>query len=103
VARNNVWVTSRVRDYSLQNCSEANRTLPSGYIGAKVAGYRDGLYCGESAWYYSNVATSGWALTATECSNPAGTQAFNTQGFGRFWTGTTYTGFLTVTSPSQNY
>src|SRR5436309_4543274 len=50
--------------YTNGTCGTTNITLPSGYLGSQVSGYRDdgfgGVFCGISSIYYSNVATSAW-------------------------------------------
>ncbi len=89
-------------------CSSSSRTVKSGYLGGKVAGYRDGAYCGITNALYSNTATWGFAVASNVCSNPSGTQAFHTLGYGAIYNdgsqggATEYTWF-TRTSPSQNY
>jgi hypothetical protein len=100
VAQNYAQTVSR--NYIPYSCSGASHTVPSGYLGTLVYGYRDGSFCGSSGIYYSNVATSAWQLWATECSNPAGSQTFKTLGFGYTWDGSGYSSF-SVWSPAQNY
>jgi hypothetical protein len=58
----------------------ASRVVCAGCLGSKVRGYRDGAYCGTTTIYWSNVATAGWQLWSTLCSNPSGTQFFHTIG-----------------------
>ena len=84
-------------------CNQSNITLPSGYLGTQVAGYRDGTLCGFSQVYYSTVATSAWQLWITLCSNPSGLQTFYSAGWPYGWNGTGYTSGGSTTSPSQNY
>ena len=63
----------------------SNLTLPSGYLGARAQGYRDGQYCGQSSWSYSNVAAWGWQVWVWACSNPSGLQEFYTRANGKLW------------------
>lgn len=86
------------------NCTGANQSLPSGWIGTYVSGYRDGAYCGSNGWSYSTVATSAWQVWVALCTNPAGTQTFHTVGAGKAWDSSgQYYGGVFHNSPSQNY
>lgn len=100
-ARNYNQVVSK--NYVANSCSGGNRSLPSGYLGTQVAGYRDGAFCGISTAYYSTTNTSAWQLWITLCNNPAGTQVFYSRGWPYGWNGSSYVTGLGVTSPSQNY
>jgi len=98
-ARNYNQALSKVWNYGA--CG-ASRVLPATFLGSAVYGYRDGNYCGNSGYYYSTVATAGWQLWATMCSNPAGSQSFHTVGTSL---GKAGSGYLagSVTSPAQSY
>lgn len=48
------------------------------YLGIKIHGYKDGAWCGNSNWSYSNVVSAGWNLWMTICNNPSGSQIFKT-------------------------
>jgi len=86
------------------NCSGTTRTLPSGWLGVFVEGYRDGAYCGSSGWYYSSQATWAWQLWITLCSNPSGQQSFVSYASGAGYDGSTgYYRSSPVASPAQNY
>lgn len=102
VARNYGQMVSK-NYLGTSSCGGANRTLPSGYLGIGVEGYRNGALCGFSGIYYSNVATSAWQLWITLCSNPSGTQDFYTRAIGYGWSGSGYVQSSGVYSPSQNY
>jgi len=88
-------------------CGPTNITLPSGYLGTQVSGYRDdgsgGVYCGISSIYYSTVATSAWQLWITLCSNPSGLQAFYSVGYPYGFDGAGYVSGRGTTSPRQSY
>jgi hypothetical protein len=89
--------------YTNGTCGPTNITLPSGYLGTQVSGYRGGVFCGVSSIYYSTVATSAWQLWITLCSNPSGLQAFYSVGWPFGFNGSGYTSGGGTTSPSQNY
>jgi hypothetical protein len=106
VARNYGQTVMKVFSGS-PSCSTANRSLPSGWIGTRLSGYRSGSYCGTTGVLYSNVATSAWQVWSYICSNPSGTQSFYTRTWGYLWTGNgPDNGYLPggpVLSPTQNY
>lgn len=79
------------------------RPLASGYLGVYLQGLRDGFVCGNTGWIYSNVNTHYWQIWSNLCSNPAGSQSFDTLTSGRVWTGSGYTGMPSQWSPTQNY
>lgn len=90
------------KNYVAGACSGASKTLPSGWLAVENWGYKDGAYCGTSGRSYSSVATAAWQLWISLCSNPAGTQSFNTRVWATAWVGNGYLGGP-VLSPSQNY
>ena len=101
VARNYMQTVSR--NYISGSCSGASHSVPSGYLGTSLYGYKDGSGCGYSGIYYSTVATSAWQLWITMCSNPSGTQTFYTLGYGWFYNTGGYDLIGGFQSPSQNY
>lgn len=101
VAQNYAQTVSR--NWISGSCNGASKVVPSGYLGTDLWGYRDNSSCGYTGIYYSNVATAAWQLWATECSNPAGSQAFKTLGFGYYWNGSSYFFIGGFYSPAQNY
>jgi hypothetical protein len=92
---------------SAQNCTAPNYSVPSGWIGTHLDGWRSSggvdTYCGDTGIYYSTSATSAWQLWSYLCSNPSGTQSFFGYAHGVFWNGSGYTYTGNVLSPSQNY
>lgn len=60
------------------DCTGSFRTVGSGYLGAGVHGYRNGAYCGGSGIYWNDVSTGGWQLWIAMCTNPSGSQYFET-------------------------
>jgi hypothetical protein len=101
VAKNYMQTVSR--NFITGSCAGGSHTVPSGFLGTSLYGYKDGSSCGGSGIYYSTVATSAWQLWITMCSNPAGTQAFKTLGYGWFYNSLDYDLIGGFTSPIQNY
>jgi hypothetical protein len=94
--------STRVYDTSGLNC-DGSWSLPTGWIGVTLDGYRDGSFCGTSGYEYTSQAT--WQKTYSEntCTDPAGSQAFNTVVFGRVYNGSSgYHNIPGVSGPSQN-
>jgi hypothetical protein len=87
-------------DYT--SCTTAH-ALSAGWLGAYASGYRDGAYCANTGWAYSSTLTHSFGVGAHLCSNPAGSQAFNTIAISKKWTGTGYLTYSSTASPSQNY
>ena len=102
-AKNYHVMLEKLRDYDIQDCTEPNRQLVNGYIGAYVSGYRDGAYCGTSGWLYTSTTTEQKTVVVTLCTNPAGVQVFRSVGWGRTWDGDEYWTTPSQTSPNQNY
>ena len=69
------------------SCTSPVNYLPAGWIGVKVEGFRDGVSCGVSSWYYSSQVAWGWQLWITMCSNPSGSQDFQTRSWLRYYDG----------------
>lgn len=59
-------------------CTNPHSNLDPNNMRVKVKGYRSGTFCGASNWYSNNVRTYGWQLWIQLCSDPSGTQAFDT-------------------------
>jgi hypothetical protein len=101
-ASNTGVVTSYFADYPW--CQAADqRPLGGGYLGLKLWGYKDGAYCGNTAWHYSSTTTHYWQIWSSLCPNPAGLQDFNTLASGKVWDGDEYLVPPNITSPSQSY
>lgn len=84
------------------SCALPLVTMPTGWIGVQVWGYRDGSVCAQSAFWYSNAPSTSWWVRQQLCSNPAGTQEFKTRAFGALFDGDFYQWWL-ANSPIQNY
>lgn len=87
------------------NCSTA-QNQPSGHLGIRIIGLMDGGFC--SSWTgYAYNSSSAWsmALGGKLCSNPSGSQAFQTMAQSRKWVASAggYSTYSTVISPAQNY
>lgn len=85
------------------SCNPPNRNVPSGFIGTSIRGWRNGAYCGATAWSYSNVSTSAWQVWAQLCDNPSGSQVFSSDVRGKYWKSSGYSLTNWVSGPSQNY
>lgn len=77
VAQKN-WVASG-------NCLGSPRVVGISYLGIKLNGYRDGAWCGNTNWWWNSAAASSLYLWATLCTNPSGTQIFETWMEGNWW------------------
>lgn len=86
-------------------CWSDNNSRPSGWLGTKAIGLRDGGYCGTTGWYYNSSSTWMFGVGSHLCSNPGGVQEFYTKADTRAWNSSTtsYVDYLQITSPSQNY
>lgn len=103
-ARNYGQVNAYTNGGGAHDCEGSVNSLPAGWIGVRVEGYRDGGLCGSSAWFYSSVATDNWQLYATMCTNPAGSQNFHSRSFINVYKGDSYTGALIGPwSPVEGY
>jgi hypothetical protein len=95
---------SHVRAHNGSLCTSPLRVLPTGWLGVRAHGLRDGTYCGDTSWWSSNRADSAWWVKQQLCSNPAGTQEFWTVADTRMFDGSSgYFTHLNIESPSQNY
>jgi hypothetical protein len=94
-ARNYGQVLAYTNGGGSHDCLGATNSLPAGWIGIKVEGFRDGGLCGTSSYYFSSQAASNWQLWITLCSNPAGNQNFQSRSFINIYTGAGYTGGIT--------
>ncbi len=105
VANNNAYIES---DTDPHDCNTSYAyTMASGYLGANADGYKNGAYCGSTGYYYTSGAASGFGVGQQLCSNPAGSQTFDTVATGTIWdyvSGTwQYVYTNSLTSPNQNY
>lgn len=92
----------RVYDSIGNDCS-GSRTLPAGWLGVTLDGYKSGAFCGTTNYYYSPSATWIYEIGALNlCSNPSGTQTFHTNVFGRVYQGSFYYNIPGISSPGQN-
>jgi hypothetical protein len=99
----NTGVTTSYFNHTTHCQAADQRALASGYLGTKLYGYIDSTFCGQTNWYYSNVATHYWQIWSNLCANPSGSQWFFTQTFGRVFDGSGYLDFSKQNSPAQNY
>lgn len=90
---------------SPSSCFSQVAELDAGWMGINAKGYRDGAYCGQTGTQYTAAKSWTWSASATLCSNPAGSQAFHTAGFGKIWIyqDGAYYDQAGVSSPNQNY
>ncbi len=94
--------STRVYDNLPGNC-EGSRNLPIGWIGVTLDGYRDGSFCGTSGYEFTSSATWQKTYFQNTCSDPAGSQAFHTNVFGRVNNGNGGVHNIPgVSSPGQN-
>lgn len=100
VADNKAYTRTAV---NFNKCGSPVQSLPSGYLGARADGYRDGAYCGTTDYYYNSSSTYVFGVGSHLCSNPSGTQTFYTQARGRLWNGSGYSYLGSQASPNQNY
>jgi hypothetical protein len=62
-------------------CTNGTVEVEPSEIGVKVKGYRSGVLCGASNWYYNTVYAFGWQLWIQLCSDQSGYQAFHTDAY----------------------
>lgn len=108
-------IVSTARDYGQINsynngggahdCAGPVTALPNGYIGVAVEGFMNGASCGQpSMFFYNTAPADNWQLYDTRCSNPPGTQNFQSLSYGSIYDGTRYFGpYSGPMSPSQPY
>lgn len=78
-------------------------TLPAGWLGVTHDAYRDGGFCGTTFYRYTDTATSGIGYQSINlCSNPAGSQVFHSNVFGKIYNGSTYLNISGLAGPAQN-
>ena len=98
------YMQTVIKHYASNSCAGSSYTVPSGWIGSKVNGYKDGTICGQSSIHYSTVNTSAWQLWQAACSNPPGVQTWKTHGYGYYLhAGSTYYQIGPIISPNQPY
>jgi hypothetical protein len=78
------------------------KTLPSGWLAVTLDGYRNGSFCGTTYYQYSTTSTSAFGVATSLCSNPSGSQTFNTNVFGRVYNGSAYVNLPGIAGPAQN-
>ena len=91
--------------FSAGACSTA-QTVPSGHIGVRIRGWRNGGICANWGLYNYNSGTAhAIGVGGKLCSNPAGSQDFQTQANSHRWSTDCGCYFVhsLVTSPAQNY
>ena len=62
--------------------------LPAGWIGVNVGEFKNGGFCGETGYQFSNTAADGWSTGSSLCGYPPGT--FVTGTFGCISNGSSY-------------
>lgn len=105
ITTTSTYATNEGANYSRDNSGgvcDGAETLPAGWLGVTLDGYRDGSFCGTTNYYYSDSATAGFGVTTSLCSNPSGTQEFHTTVFGRIYMGAGYLDISGIAGPSQN-
>lgn len=97
----------QMRSYnnSGDDCDGPFNTLPAGWMGVNVHGYRNNGFCSSTSYIWTNVATYGWQVSDNLCSNPAGQQEFYTHTYGAAYDGQgeEYYYLDVVVSPKQSY
>jgi hypothetical protein len=84
-------------------CSSTN-SKPPGYLGVRIRGVRDGGFCSSwTGWAVNASTTWSMGLGGYLCTNPGGTQEFQTYAESKFWYSSGYIHFTQTVSPSQNY
>jgi hypothetical protein len=61
------------------DCVGSGNTMPTGWLGVSVEGYRNGVFCGQSSVYTNTQPAWNWMLWINVCSNPSGLQNFQTR------------------------
>jgi hypothetical protein len=104
VADNRAWIRSA---FSPNHCGAPVYWMPSGYLGIRAWGYRDGFVCTSTGFYYNSSSQYEFGVGAVLCGNPAGSQVFHTSADAQVWTliggSWQYTFVGSVSSPNQNY
>lgn len=79
-------------------------TVSAGWLGAKAYVSRDGAYCGATAEVYNTGSTSLLGVGGQVCSNPSGSQVFETMSQHFLWDDK-YDNYVDgwTASPRQNY
>jgi hypothetical protein len=104
VARNYGAVYAYLNGGGPHDCLGTGHVLPAGWIGVKVEGFKDGVSCGISSWYFSSQAAWGWQLWITMCPNPTGQQQFQSRSYINVYLGDAYSGpFTGPISPVATY
>lgn len=105
VAQNRAYIESNTDPHRCNTSYAYN--MPGGYIGANADGYINGSYCGSTGFYYNSGPASGFGVGAQLCSNPAGSQVFDTVATETIWdyvySTWQYVYTNSLTSPNQNY
>ncbi len=84
-------------------CTSTN-SKPSGYLGIRIRGVRDGgLWSSWTSWAVNSSTTWSMGVGGKLCSNPSGTQEFQTEAESKFWYSSGYIHFTKTVSPAQNY
>jgi hypothetical protein len=103
VARSYGQINAYVNGGGAHDCVGTANSVPSGWLGVQVSGYRDGALCSTSSFYYSTSAANNWQLYVTLCSNPSGTQEFYSRSTIKAYDGQSYWQSTGPFSPIQNY
>jgi len=103
VARNYGQVLAYDNGGGAHDCVGTVNSMPTGWIGVAVEGYRDGVYCATSQSYFNSSPASNWQLWATMCTNPSGIQNFQTVSLIFAYDGSSYRTGVGPTSPAQGY
>jgi hypothetical protein len=66
---------------STNACSQPAGTVDAHMLFIRLAGYRDGVYCGTTDWYDNPLPSKTRLLVYTLCLNPGGSQSFITAAY----------------------
>jgi len=98
------WHLTYTRSWISNSCSGSNATVGASYLASKVKGVKNGAICGETAWSWNNVNTSGWAVSAYLCWYQSHhSDLYWSMGYSTFFIGTGFDTRGPVVSPAVNY
>lgn len=95
-----------IRTYTNTAGCATLRVLGSGNLRVNARGYRSGAFCGETGYVSNPSADNIASVSSTLCTNPSGSQAFQTRSRGQLyniWGGNAFTFSYIgeVASPSE--
>lgn len=102
-ARNYGQILAYTNGGGAHDCAGAVNTMPTGWLGVEVEGYRNGLFCGQSDTFTNSSDASNWQLWDNACSNPSGFQLFQTKSLIFPYDGEVYHTHVGPLSPGLQY